>query len=115
VLENFRIGIDIIDISRFQEKIFEHNKSFYEKIFNSSEIKYCLDKKNPYESFATKFAIKESVIKCLNNPINFLDISTNHENKKPTVKLLNNSSYHFLVSVSHEKSYAVAVVICELI
>ena len=76
MLENFGIGVDIIDISRFQEKIFDSNKSFYEKIFNSSEIEYCLNKKNSYESFATKFAIKESVIKCLNNPINFLDIQS---------------------------------------
>ena len=115
MLEKFRIGIDIIDISRFQEKIFESNKTFYEKIFNLSEIKYCLNKKNSYQSFATKFAIKESVIKCLDNPINFLDISTDHEHEKPTVKLLNNSSYRFLVSVSHEKSHAVAVVISEFI
>jgi len=115
VLENFGIGIDIIDISRFQEKFFESNKSFYEKIFNPSEIEYCLNKKNSYQSFATKFAIKESVIKCLDKPINFLDIFTDHENKKPTVKLLNNTSYRFLVSVSHEKSHAVAVVMCEFI
>ena len=115
MLENFGIGIDIIDISRFQEKFFESNKSFYEKIFNPSEIEYCLNKKNSYQSFATKFAIKESVIKCLNRPINFLDIFTDHENKKPTVKLLNNTSYRFLVSVSHEKSHAVAVVMCEFI
>ena len=115
MLENFRMGIDIIDISRFQEKFFESNKSFYEKIFNSSEIEYCLSKKNSYQSFATKFAIKESVIKCLDHPINFLDIFTDHENEKPTVTLLNDSSYRFLVSVSHEKSHAVAVVISELI
>lgn len=115
MLENFRIGIDIIDICRFQEKIFDSNKIFYEKIFNSSEIKYCLNKKNSYESFGTKFAIKESVIKCLDKHINFLDILTDYENGKPTVKLLNNSSYQFLVSVSHEKSYAIAIVISELI
>ena len=115
MLENFGIGIDIIDISRFQEKFFDSNKIFYEKIFDSSEIEYCLNKKNSYQSFATKFAIKESVIKCLDKPINFLDIHTDHENKKPTVTLLNDSSYRFLVSVSHEKSHAVAVVISELI
>ena len=115
MLENFGIGIDIINISRFQEKTFKSNKRFYEKIFNSSEIEYCLNKKNSYQSFATKFAIKESVIKCLDNPINFLDISTDHKNEKPTVTLLNNSSYRFLVSVSHEKSHAVAIVISELI
>ena len=115
MLENFRMGIDIIDISRFQEKFFESNKSFYEKIFNSSEIQYCLNKKNSYQSFATKFAIKESVIKCLDHPINFLDIFTDHENEKPTVTLLNNSSHRFLVSVSHEKSHAIAIVISELI
>ena len=115
MLEKFGIGIDIITISRFQKKIFESNKNFYEKIFNQSEIEYCLNNKNSYQSFATKFAIKESIIKCLNHPINFLDIHTDHENEKPTVKLLNNTSYRFLVSVSHEKSHAVAIVMCEFI
>ncbi len=108
------IGIDIVEVNRFQEKPFEINKNFYKKIFHDSEIDYCLNQKNSYQSFATKFAIKESVIKSINKSVSFLDILTDHENSKPVVKLIENSPYDFLVSVSHEKFYVIAAVISEI-
>ncbi len=40
------IGIDIINIEKFKKKEYVKNKKFYEKIFTSSEIKYCLKFKN---------------------------------------------------------------------
>ena len=113
MLEKIGIGIDIIEIHRFNEKPFEDNKNFYKKIFHESEISYCLNHNNSSQSFAAKFAIKESVIKSINEKITFLDIMTGHMDSKPIVSLLNNSSYTFLVSVSHEKDNAVAVVISE--
>ena len=113
MLEKIGIGIDIIDTTRFKEKPFETNRNFYKKIFHDSEIKYCLEHANSSQSFAAKFAIKESVIKSINKQINFLDILTGHLDSKPTVTLLNDNSYNFLVSVSHEKLYAVAVVVSE--
>lgn len=113
MLEKIGIGIDIIDVNRFLEKPYSENKFFYEKIFHNSEIEYCLNHKNSSQSFAAKFAIKESVIKSINNRINFLDILTDHSNLQPTVSIIDNFSYNFLVSVSHEKHNAVAVVISE--
>jgi holo-[acyl-carrier protein] synthase len=115
VLEKIGIGIDIIGINRFSEKPYSENKIFYEKIFHNSEIEYCLNHKNSSQSFAAKFAIKESVIKSINKQIDFLDIFTDHHNLKPIVSLLDDLSYNFLVSVSHEKQHAVAVVISEKI
>jgi len=113
VLENFGIGIDIIEVNRFREKPFAKNKKFYKKIFRDSEIEYCLNHGDPSESFAAKFAIKESVIKAINNKIDLRNILTDIVNAKPTVLLQNDSSYNFLVSISHEKSFAIAVVISE--
>ncbi len=113
MLEKIGIGIDIIDTIRFKEKPFETNEGFYKKIFHDSEIRYCLEHANSSQSFAAKFAIKESVIKSINKQINFLDIITEHLDSKPTVTLLNDNSYNFLVSVSHEKLYAIAVVVSE--
>ena len=113
MLEKIGIGIDIIDTVRFKEKPFEINEDFYKKIFHDSEIKYCLERANSSQSFAAKFAIKESVIKSINHQISFLDILTGHLDSKPTVTLLNDHSYDFLVSISHEKLHAVAVVISE--
>ena len=113
MLEKIGIGIDIVDIVRFKEKPSETNESFYKKIFHDSEIKHSLEHANSSQSFATKFAIKESVIKSINRQIAFLDILTEHLDSKPIVTLLNDYSYNFLVSVSHEKLYAIAVVISE--
>ncbi|AJW71798.1 holo-ACP synthase [Nitrosopumilus adriaticus] len=113
MIEKIGIGIDIIEIHRFNEKPYENNENFYKKIFHNSEIEYCLNNNNSSQSFAAKFAIKESVIKSINEKIEFLDIMTEHQDSKPTVSLLNNLSYNFLVSVSHEKNNAVAVVVSE--
>jgi len=113
MFEKFGIGIDIIEINRFKTKPFKEHENFYKKIFHDSEIKYCLNHKNSSQSFATKFAIKESVIKSINQKIDFLDILTDHLDSKPIVSLLPDSSYNFLVSVSHEKLNAIAVVISE--
>lgn len=113
MLEKFSIGIDIVEIERFSNMLYETNKIFYQKIFHDSEIINCLERKNFAECFAGKFAIKESVIKSLPVNINFLDILIGYSNSKPTVTLMNDLSYSFLVSLTHEKSYAVAVVISE--
>jgi len=114
VLEKFGIGVDIVDVNRFREKSFEKNEKFYKKIFHDSEIRYCLSRANPSESFAARFAIKESVIKSIGIHIDFLDILIDDVDAKPMVSLLNNT-YNFLVSLSHEKSFAIAVVIAERI
>tara|TARA_B100000029_G_scaffold508317_1_gene594898 strand:+ start:151 stop:492 length:342 start_codon:yes stop_codon:yes gene_type:complete len=111
--EVFGIGIDIVDINKFKNKHYEDNKKFYEKIFNDTEIKYCLKFKNSPQHFAGKFAIKEAVIKSLKKQIDFLDIKTEHENSKPIVKLNMKNEYNFFVSVSHDKDYAIAIVIIQ--
>ncbi len=113
MLTNIGIGIDIIEINRFDKKLFKENQIFYKKIFHDSEIQYCLNQKNSSQSFAAKFAIKESVIKAIHKQIEFLDILTDHTSSKPSVSLTNDTSYTFLVSVSHEKTIAIAVVISE--
>ena len=37
-LENFGIGIDIIEIERFRVKNYKKNKNFYEKIFANQKL-----------------------------------------------------------------------------
>ena len=116
LIEKDGIGIDIVDVQRFSKKIFKENLTFYQKIFVESEIKYCLRFKSPYEHFAGKFAIKESVIKSIPDKISFLDIKTSNSKHGPIVNLSGNlaKKYSFLVSVSHEKEYAIAVVVAEI-
>ena len=111
LMEISNIGIDIINIERFKKKEYAKNKKFYEKIFTSSEIKYCLRFKNSSEHFAGKFAIKEAVRKAIKEKISFNKILTTHRNSKPRIILKAEQNYEFLVSVSHESNIAIAVVI----
>ena len=113
MLENFGIGIDIVDINRFKETPYKEKITFYEKIFDKKEIEYCLQFKDPYPHFAGKFALKESVIKSIHDKISFLDIQTSNSKYGPTISLLGKKAkkYSFLCSVSHEKKFAIAVVI----
>ena len=113
LIEKDGLGIDIIDVERFTKKIFRQNIKFYQRIFLESEIKYCIRFKSPYEHFAGKFALKESVIKSIPDKISFLDIQTSHSKYGPTIRLLGKKAkkYSFLCSVSHEKKFAIAVVI----
>ena len=113
LIEKDGVGIDIIDVERFKKKIFKQNIKFYQRIFLESEIKYCLRFKFPYEHFAGKFALKESVIKSIHDKISFLDIQTSNSKHGPSVRLVGKKSkeYSFLCSISHEKKFAVAVVI----
>ena len=114
MIENFGLGVDIIDVNRFRNIPYEEKTSFYNKIFNKNEIKYCLKFKDPYTHFAGKFAIKEAVKKSLNKKISMLKIHTYHINSKPSVKLIDDGNFlKFLVSISHEKNLAVAVVLSE--
>ena len=112
-LENFGIGIDIVEIERFRKKNYKKNKNFYKKIFSKSEIDYCLKFKDTYPHFAGKFAIKESVIKSIPDKISFLDIKTSNSKHGPIVSIIGKlaKKYSFLVSISHEKEYAIAAVI----
>ncbi len=36
------IGIDIVKINRFREKIYDSNETFYKKKFTKHEMKYCI-------------------------------------------------------------------------
>jgi len=108
------VGIDIVSIKRFKKRPYESHKKFYEKIFSSSEINYCLKFNEPYRHFAGKFAVKEAVKKALPAKIGLLDIKTGHHNSKPIVSV-RGKKWKLLVSLSHEEGVAVAVVIAEMI
>ncbi len=113
MLENFELGIDMVEISRFEKIPYSKNSNFYKKTFLPSEIKYCLKFKNPSQHFAGKFALKESVKKSIDKKISFLEIETYHKNSKPKIRLKNFQEYEFLASISHEKEYAVGIVISQ--
>jgi len=114
MIEKLGIGIDISQISDFEKIRYEKKPGFYKKIFQPSEIDYCLRYKDPYPHFAGKFALKEATKKSINENIHISKIVTSHKNSKPVIKLLDcKNNYIFRVSISHEKNYAIAIVISE--
>jgi len=116
MLEKIGIGIDIVDVKKFNNLRYSSNPNIYKKIFSVAEISYCLKFKNSPIHFAGKFAIKEATIKAINKKIALINIETSHSNSKPQIKIHHmKNQYHFISSLSHEKNFAIAVVISEKI
>ena len=112
MIEKFGIGIDIVSIQKFKKKPFKTNESFYKLIFSKDEIRYCLKFKNPYERFASKFALKEALIKSIDRKIGFSEIETSNLKSKHIIRIKKlGEKYNFIASLSHENDFAIAVVI----
>lgn len=115
-------GTDIIEIERLKKSIETLGDSFLNKVFTKNEISYCELKRNvKYESYAARFAAKESVSKVLGTGISegvaWKDIEIiNNASGKPEVHLHgkakqisdNLNVFSISISLSHCKNYAVA-------
>lgn len=118
-MEIYGIGTDIIEISRI-EKAINRTKLFKEKVYSEKEIEHIEKKKNPYASYAGRFAAKEAISKALGTGVrDFLlkDIEIlNDELGKPIVYLYNEikklaEGLKIQISISHSREYAVSTVI----
>lgn len=119
------IGIDIVEIDRIRSLIGSYGSRFIDRVFSSCEISYCQNKKDPSESFAARFAVKEAFVKALGtgmvSGMKFSDVSLENSDR-PEIKLSGIAqsiaeskgiaSMH--TSISHEKGYAIAIVILEV-
>ncbi|MCL2063786.1 MAG: holo-ACP synthase [Candidatus Cloacimonetes bacterium] len=137
----FGHGIDIIEVSRIREAI-KKTVGFREKVFTENEIAYCETKKEKYQSYAARFAVKEAFMKALgtgfskgaswkdievlNNPDGkpyillygvTRDIFYNIKNEKHSLRKSDKDAENIIseiyVSISHTKELAIASVILE--
>jgi holo-[acyl-carrier protein] synthase len=118
------IGVDIIDIDRFAQAA-QRTPRLLERIFTPAEIAYCSNKKNPYPSYAVRFAAKEAVRKLdqlMIQGVSFHDIEVvTNEDGKPSIalhgraeqngKIIGLENIH--VSLSHSRNLAIAVTYVE--
>ena len=111
-------GIDIEDISRFENKTLEKDKKFLDRIYTKDELDYCFKFSNPASRLAARYCAKEAVVKALSN----LYSKTISYNKIEVVKKTNGSvgvnilidelkKYNYSLSISHDKTKAVAFVV----
>ena len=105
-------GIDIVDVKRFRKIPFKKKNQFYTKIFDVTEIEYCIKFKDPYPHFAGKFALKESFQKAIRKPIPMIKIHTKHGDLgEPIIDCSTIKCKSINASISHEKNFAVANVV----
>lgn len=113
------LGTDIIEIDRIQLAI-ERTPKFKEKVFTPREIEVVEKKKNPYPSYAGRFAAKEAVSKAFGTGVRGFKIKdieiVNDDLGKPMVVLAGElkeryKKYKIELSVSHSRDYATATAI----
>jgi holo-[acyl-carrier protein] synthase len=119
LMSEWNIGVDMVEIARFQQLRYSSNKQFYKRVFTPKEIKYCMSFSNPAPHFAANFAGKEAIYKAVNK---FCDIKLNtieilrDENGAPEVNLhigKEVDTLHVKVSLSHSLSHAVAFAVAQ--
>ncbi len=122
------IGVDIVKIQRIKEAVEKWGERFLHRIYSGRELDYCLQKHNPYESLAVRFAAKEAFLKASGRQFNFKDIEILNDsagrpyiniplscclptNKDPGGRDQLLQVLH--LSLSHDSDYAIAMVIIE--
>lgn len=119
------IGIDLVDVRRMEGIIFRWHEKFLRRVFTEREIRYCNNKKNPAQRFATRYAAKEAFIKALypkgEKGIDYLDIEINEKDRRPFIDLKGSVKKaseekgvkNVFVMLSHDGNYGIANVVLE--
>ncbi len=117
------IGVDILEIQRFQRSVDRFGSRLLNRIFTAAEIDYCSAKFNVYQHFAARFAAKEAFSKALatglRGSFGWKDVEVvNDSLGRPCFRLhgalpgqLKTSS--LFLSLSHSESHVVAMVVLE--
>jgi holo-[acyl-carrier protein] synthase len=119
------IGVDLVDVNRIETIIYKWKERFLKRIFTDTEIRYCNNKKNPGQRFATRFAAKEAFIKAVypkgQEGINYRDIEIDQLKNRPKINLYGKVKQsvkemgvnRMHVMLSHDGNYGIANVILE--
>jgi holo-[acyl-carrier protein] synthase len=117
------IGVDVVDIQRFEKIIERWQIKFIDRILTATEIEYCRKKTNFVHSIAARFAAKEAMIKCLsdNDQIGFhwheMEIQ-NDPSGRPKVVLSGQLAERLqqstiFLSMTHSTQSAIAMIVLE--
>ena len=112
-------GVDIEDISRFENKTRENDSHFLNRIFTKNELDYCFSSALPAKHLAARFCAKEAVVKALScvleKNLSYSQIEIlKRENGAPYVNLLGcEDDFCISVSLSHDHTKALAFAVVE--
>ncbi|GAB4144884.1 MAG: holo-ACP synthase [Planctomycetaceae bacterium] len=118
------LGTDIIEIVRIGRMVERHGEVFLTRVYTDDEIRYCQRRKECFQHYAGRWAVKEAVMKTLGTGwirgIRFRDIEVVMEKSgKPTLRIHGGVREYaeklnigeFLISISHCREYATATAI----
>ncbi|MBI3015343.1 MAG: holo-ACP synthase [Candidatus Tectomicrobia bacterium] len=120
------IGVDMVEVERIAGVIQEWRERFLNRIYTEGEIRYCQRKRDPYPSFAGRFAAKEAVFKALGTGlrqgVRWKEVQVVRKpGGPPTIELQGRTREiserlgvrKIFLSLSHTKGVAVATVLLE--
>ncbi|MDK9719129.1 MAG: holo-[acyl-carrier-protein] synthase [Trichlorobacter sp.] len=120
------IGIDTVEISRFQRFLDDGNQALLNRLFAPAEQEYCRPRKQAASCLAARFAAKEAFVKALGTGLRdgicWTEIEVvNDPLGKPYLQLSGRTQQLFSergtatahLSLSHDGDHAVAQVILE--
>lgn len=122
----FGIGVDIVEIARFERFLAEGNDPLFQRLFTATEIAYCGGKKRAAQHYALRFAAKEAFLKALGtglrDGLSWKDLEVvNDPLGKPELKLYGKAEELFrshgltscFLSLSHDAGAGVGMVVLE--
>ena len=123
----YGIGIDVIQIDRFERSLSRWGERLCQRVFTSQELSSCQIKARPGQHLALRFAAKEAFLKALGTGmfqgIGWKEIEVANETSgRPHLVLRGKAKKScqqrgikkIFVSISHEKEYGVAQVLLEV-
>ncbi len=117
-------GIDLADVGRVEDMIKRFGRRFTRRVFTEREIAYCEGRRDPFSSYAARFAAKEAMMKALGrgwgSGVRWKDIEVVAEDT-PLLRLHGEADKEadrkginkLHLSMTHEKKTAMAQVIAE--
>lgn len=115
------LGIDIVENTRIGESIEKFGDRFLKRIYTEREREYCFSQKNPLPCLASRWAVKEAVIKAFYQTfgvvLKFKQIEVLGKKGLPArviilgkeANLLKENGKTIVISLAHERNYSVAV------
>jgi len=113
-------GVDLCDPARMEKIVKKHGDRFLKRVYTPDEIEYCQRLRNPYRSYAARFAAKEAAMKLLGTGmagVGFLSVEViSAGSGKPALcfhgaakqKAASLGIVNTDLSLSHEKNMAIA-------
>jgi holo-[acyl-carrier protein] synthase len=120
------IGLDLVEVARFERDVRGHGNGFLEELFSPREIAYCQGMRRPYPFYAARFAAREAFFKALGTgregSMGWRDVEVHREASGKPFLVLHGETRRVAeergvrrahLSLTHTAEYAAATVVLE--